>query len=431
MGRHVVRSLLEFTSWYNNLPDSEVDLLKELRKEHLEFFCGKEEEGECWADELQNLRLPVSLSAIGTTRYRSRNWGNRPDRLGPVAESVECGWIERICLRLNNTLNLSLALVVASGRSLSAVRGFEAENDAMEIKVVGASSAARTAAALRRQGINVEKLGQKGWRLPTDAEATATEIVESGGGKKVVVLHCMDNECFFSMDRDGSTLPKKSNKKSHIQGRLVVAKGDQLAQILEYMTPILNAARNGLAVVVTPHPRFLVPCCLKHAADKTKEEVCRDAERTIGAVWSLKRELMQLVAKAHLKNVVLVSPLEVLGVRDCLEEVMGTMEDGVHLKEECQDKLAGHIIQKIEEFMVSRKRGPTERSGPADKRSRSSSNYDGSGGSGASAGAGAWRREAGSWGRGGYGNSAGHHGGWRGGSRGSRGGQSGRHYSTY
>jgi hypothetical protein len=68
-----------------------------------------------------------------------------------------------------------------------------------------------------------------------------------------------------------------------------------------------------------------------------------DRERILKAVWNLKRETYQLLAKMHCKNVTVISPMEVLNVKDSV--------DGVRMK----------------------KRGPTERAGPVEKKVRVSS----------------------------------------------------------
>ena len=62
--------------------------------------------------------------------------------------------------------------------------------------------------------------------------------------------------------------------------------------------------------------------------------------------------------------------MEVLGVRDSVEGVKEVMKDSVHLKEEAVDKSMDYVLEKVEEQLTSRKRGPTGGGGPADKRSR-------------------------------------------------------------
>ncbi len=55
------------------------------------------------------------------------------------------------------------------------------------------------------------------------------------------------------------------------------------------------------------------------------------------------------------------------------------MSDGVHLNKDALDKVVDHVIQGVEELSVKKKRGPTERAGPADKKPRvaSSSSFEG------------------------------------------------------
>ena len=105
-----------------------------------------------------------------------------------------------------------------------------------------------------------------------------------------------------------------------------------------------------------------------------------------------------MVSKAHVKNVLVVGPMEALGVKSNVEEVRGVMADGIHLDERPLDLLVDHVLKKAEEHFVSKKRGPTERSGPDGKKLRIASDGGRSGGGG---------------GRGGRGGRGGGGGGWR------------------
>jgi hypothetical protein len=86
--------------------------------------------------------------------------------------------------------------------------------------------------------------------------------------------------------------------------------------------------------------------------------------KLLKAVWNLKREVFQLLAKLHCKNITVVSPLEGLGVKDSVQGVRSVMSDGVHLNKDALDKVVDHVIQGVEELFVKKKRGPTERGGP-------------------------------------------------------------------
>jgi hypothetical protein len=135
-----------------------------------------------------------------------------------------------------------------------------------------------------------------------------------------------------------------------------------------------------------------------------------EGEKLIRAVWNLKRETFQLVAKNHMRNVIVVSPIEVLGIKDSVMDIRQAMPDGIHMSENAVGKVVECIVQKAEEFFMAKKRGPTEKAGPAEKKARMAS-----------------------LGGGGY------NGGWMGGRGGGQGGRgcggyglrSGRSYSTY
>jgi hypothetical protein len=415
-GRHLVRSLVEFLDWYDDQQEAETGILRGLRREYVEHFLKPANSEAGWGDELQNLMMPVSLYSDGLTLYKSRGWGNLPQQLMRLDEKEETLWIEKLAAALNRELRLSLATGVASGRTLSAVRAQEEVGGRLEFKVAGASNAARTAAALVRRGERAEKVGQLGWSLAIekDTDSLIAQLGSEGNDHLVLVFHCMDNGSFFSMNKmGGSSLPRKDKKDKiyHIEGKLVVANGYSLELMTDQMGTIVNRVKPGLAVIVTPMPRYLDPCCETHLGGRTEEQLEADRLKLIKAVWNLKRETFQLVAKNHLRNVIVVSPLEILGIKDSVEEVRNVMPDGIHMSEAAIGKVVENIVQRAEEFFTAKKRGPTEKAGPPEKKARVAS-------SGGRFGRGGWT-------------------GGRGGGTGGRGGGSGyalgpgRSYSTY
>jgi hypothetical protein len=95
-GRHRVRSLVEFLEWADDLQDTEMMFLRSVREEYVKTFLGEVEGAERWADELQNLRMPITLSGEGTTLYKSRNWGGLPVTLPTLDEHDEQVWLGHI-----------------------------------------------------------------------------------------------------------------------------------------------------------------------------------------------------------------------------------------------------------------------------------------------------------------------------------------------
>ena len=199
------------------------------------------------------------------------------------------------------------------------------------------------------------------------------------------------------MSRSGvSSLPVKKDRKFHIPGKLVVATGCTLEMMVEQMLRVADEVRPDLTIIVTPMPRYMDPCCEEHGAGKSEEELEVERQKMLKAVWGMKRETFAMVAKAHVKNVIVVSPMEALEVRSDVDEVRGVMADGVHLDERALDVLVDHVLKKVEEHFVSRKRGPTERAAPDGKRPRIASEGGrtaggGRGGRGGRGGGGGWR----------------------------------------
>ncbi len=83
---------------------------------------------------------------------RQGQWGNLGMGLRMVSEEEETEWLLKISAEINSLLRLSLAMAVSGARTLSAVRAEEDGSGQLVFKVVGASNAARTAAALTRKG---------------------------------------------------------------------------------------------------------------------------------------------------------------------------------------------------------------------------------------------------------------------------------------
>ena len=165
----------------------------------------------------------------------------------------------------------------------------------------------------------------------------------------------------------------------HIPGKLVVASGYVLEQMVETMVKVGMAVKPALIEVVLPVPRYLKTCCDEHGQGKSEEQLEEERERVIKAVMSMKREVSQLLGKMNMRNVVLVSPLEVLLTKGVtVEKVRKVMEDGVHLTEESLEKVLDAVIQRAEEFFVAKKRGPTERVDMGQKRARMASAGEGS-----------------------------------------------------
>ncbi len=53
---------------------------------------------------------------------------------------------------------------------------------------------------------------------------------------------------------------------------------------------------------------------------------------------------MQLLAKSHIRNTLVVGPMEVLGIKDSVDDVRSVMPDGIHLSEPTIRKVVENIV---------------------------------------------------------------------------------------
>jgi hypothetical protein len=136
-----------------------------------------------------------------------------------------------------------------------------------------------------------------------------------------------------------------------------VASGYSLEMLTDEMARVIREVKPMLAVVITPMPRYLDPCCDEHVGDKTEEKKAEEQERLLKAVWGLKRETFQLLAKAHCKNTIVVGPMEVPNVKDSVDGVRGVMDDGVHLNSGAMGVLMDQVITKTEENLGGQEEG--------------------------------------------------------------------------
>jgi len=374
---HTVRSLKEILNWIDDMEGGETELLKGVRRQYVHEFLGEATEGDRWADGLQPLKLPISVQqGEGLTLYRSKNWGRLPRFLKAVGEHEEAVWVGKLCVGMNLEIGFSLATTFCTGRTLTAIRAQEEGGSELRMEVIGASNATRTVASLVRKGVNATKAGRPNWSLQVekDVDDIILELRGRGMAGKVLVFHCLDNGTFFSMNKTGGTsLPRrdKSDRIFHVPGRLIVASGYALELMLDNVMKISRAVEPSMTVIITPMPRFLDPCCVAHKEGKGEDRIREEQDRLLKAVSSMKKETQQILARVHLKNFLVVGLMDVLGVRDP-EKVKEVMADGVHLNQQALDQVMDQVLTRVEDLLVSKKKGPTDRGQRPEKRFRHS-----------------------------------------------------------
>jgi hypothetical protein len=128
----------------------------------------------------------------------------------------------------------------------------------------------------------------------------------------ILILHCLDNRCFFELDSKGNCkCPRKDeNGQLHVTGRISVAKDIQLEILLDQLDPLLASRTESLVILVCPVTRHLLPCCIDHEkGSEEKKEI--EGKRILKELGHLRRELKGRLLKKGYENVRMIDPMEV------------------------------------------------------------------------------------------------------------------------
>jgi hypothetical protein len=155
----------------------------------------------------------------------------------------------------------------------------------------------------------------------------------------------------------------------HIQGKVVVARGLQLENLLELLGPILRERAGMLTILVCPTVRFLEACCNAHNTMSQADRIA-EGERQLRELGSLRREVRSWLVRHGFHDVLLADPLEAAGAAKSVAKARDLMFDAVHMKPAGFAALAGKIRELIQQWMVSKKRKGGRIEQPAGKRAK-------------------------------------------------------------
>jgi hypothetical protein len=372
--RKAIRSLLDVSAWINDLEEPELRFIRNTRKNFEDVNLGRVDKGEGWADTHLNHRMPVSLAeeSVGTMPYSTGDWGIRPLAIGPLTEAGERFWIMRLIWELNREMRMALGTTVSLSRTMAGINRIANDLGGLEMTCIGASNATRTTEALKRKGVKATLVGKTGWKLSNSSMAAAElELRRDGRAEMPVVLHCLDGSVFFAVGKSGAmSIPARGKDGIvHVKGKVSVAKGLQLSQVLEQLEGFLAARKDLLTIIISPSVRFVRPCCLPHDSLPVEEKI-EDGKRMLRELGSLRREIRNWLYKKGFRNVVLVDPLEMNSAAASWDKAQELMADSVHMQNAGYSKLAGGIREAVQNWLIGRKRKANEDQGAAEKKPR-------------------------------------------------------------
>ncbi len=370
----VVRGLIDLSAWMEDLEEYEFKLIRNTRKGFEEVYLGRKERGEGWADYTANLTLPVSMdsTSTGTSSYITGKWGKRPTALTPLTEVGEKHWVDRMIVEMNRELRADLSTTVTVCRTLSAIKRHRDNVGKMNFLSLGASNASRTAKALRKKGATVTEIGKKGWTISESSiDAVLEQLMITSDKDDILILHCLDNRCFFELDSTGNCkCPRKDeNGQLHVTGRISVAKDIQLEILLDQLDPLLASRAESLVILVCPVTFHLLPCCIDHEKGSEEEKEI-EGKRILKELGHLRRELKGRLLKKGYENVRMIDPMEVNYAASSVGAARAIMQDMFHMTRIGYSRLADDIKDLTHSWMLSRKRKESGSDRPDSKRAR-------------------------------------------------------------
>jgi len=372
--RTILRGLIDMAAWFDDMEEIELRLIRNTRMNFFEVNLGRLDRGPGWADYHENSRMPVSLAedSTGTSAFVTGDWGKRPERVGPLTESGEKYWVELLIGEINRELKLGLATSVSFGRTLSAVKRVGEDVGKITAVTVGASNAARTAAALKRKGVETVPLGQAGWKISEDSVAyLENELSGYVARSEFVVLHCLDSSVFYALEKSGAMSIPAAGQDGiyHVLGKVVVARGLQLEILLETVEPVLKLRSDLLTFIVCPTIRHVEACCTAHDSLSAVERRA-EGERQLRELGSLRREVKTWLIRKGYSNTLLVDPLQASAAAADIDKARENMRDAVHMRAVGYSRLADKIKEMAKGWMLNRKRAGEAGSEPDSKRAR-------------------------------------------------------------
>jgi hypothetical protein len=209
----------------------------------------------------------------------------------------------------------------------------------------------------------------------------ATELSQRVAQEETLILQCLDSNCFYVLEKTGAMgMPSRdADGLVHIQGKVVVARGLQLENLLELLGPILREREGKLTILVCSTVRFLEACCNAHDSMSQAERTA-EGERQLRELGSLRREVRSWLVRHGFHDVLLADPMEAARTAKAVGAARNMMYDAVQLKPAGYAVLAGKIRDLILQWMLSKKRKGGSIEQPAGKRARTDPRVGGRGG---------------------------------------------------
>jgi hypothetical protein len=122
-----------------------------------------------------------------------------------------------------------------------------------------------------------------------------------------------DNNCFFSVAGDGTkVLPVRGvDNRYHVDGKLEVADHATVKLLVNTSTPLLRAGGDSEKIILSPLPRYILPCCGDESHVNNRKENSFKVAMSEG-LGEIRRSLKDLIFGKKIRNFKVLDPMLLL-----------------------------------------------------------------------------------------------------------------------
>jgi hypothetical protein len=293
----IIRSCAEVYRWAEDVFGEEDGFMKESVARGYKLLEDATEDRQ--GDYRRRMRLPASLSPADGKKCWEMGGFNLKKRLTPASPEKEAEVVLALLNEVRSKMAIDLDPTPSFDRKVNTGQTTSARQKKLYL-VVGGIDAERLTEALRRKGEIADAVIIEGWKVTPELVEIMVEKIQLAIARRkpdCIIVQCMDDSVYFSMSEDGSILPAKKGDdgKVHIEGRMVLCKGDVQEMMLRRMDPLWVATKGINTIVIIPMVRYITGGCCEdssHVRNRTEPDFLTKLKKDLEEFrLSLKRQL--------------------------------------------------------------------------------------------------------------------------------------------
>jgi hypothetical protein len=228
-------------------------------------------------DYIRRMRLPASLAPADGKKCWAMGGLNLKKKVAPATPEKEAEVVLTLLKEIRSKMAIDLDAAPMFHRKVNTEQIVNIRRERLYL-VVGGSDAELLTEAMRRKGNITDAVMIPNWKVGPELVEILIEKMKLAIARRkpdCIIVQCMDDSVFFSLSEDDSILPAKKGEdgKVHIEGRVVLCKGEVLEMVLRRLDPLWEATKGIDTVAVIPMVRYVMAGCYddsNHVKNRTE-----------------------------------------------------------------------------------------------------------------------------------------------------------------